>query len=283
MIYKSFSLLILLILCVPTYALEKGIYGEDQRREFYELPENLQQVMRASAAQIRRDHFSYEEGMLRLNYKTTVKEEYSLCSDVAYAEQFNPAECSGFLIAPDLLLTAGHCVRDESECKSYRWVFDFYYQYPMQDLSILNPSSVHACAEIVDQEYQSGKRLDYALIRLSPPVLDRKPLALRRSGEIELGAQVLAMGHPLGIPGKMAAQGQVQKNGSQYYFTTNLDTFVVNSGSAVLNAQTLEVEGILVRGGRDLKFDGESQCNRFFISDDSVGEEEVMRITRLPL
>lgn len=268
----------------PSYASMKGIYGQDNRKEMYQIDDpRIRELMRSTAVQIRRDNFSFIDQQMTISYDQTVGAENSLCLDQLFVDQINPGECSGFLIAPDLLVTAGHCVRDESECRQYRWLFDFSYESPDKNVSLINPNSLHSCAEIVAQEFQSGKQDDYAVIRLSPPVTDRRPLSFRRDGEISIGESVFVIGYPLGIPAKFADGAVVQKNGSRYYFTTNLDTFVVNSGSAVFNANTLELEGILVRGGRDLKFDSIGQCNRYYQNQEDLGEEEVMRITRLPL
>lgn len=283
----SFTILQILILSFFSWSVmakEKAVYGDDNRLEYFQVADaKLQSLFAATAVQIRRDHFSFSDLGVMLNYHQTVGEENSLCADQPYVNQPNPGECSGFLIAPDLLVTAGHCVRDDEECRQYKWLFDFYYSNEYQDLSIFLPQSLHSCSEIVAQEFESGKRDDYAIIRLSPKVTDRAPLRWRTAGEISLGEGVFAIGYPLGIPAKMTGIAQVQKNGSRYFFTANLDTFVVNSGSAVFNAQTLDLEGILVRGGEDFKFDYQAQCNRYYHYPESEGQEDVMRITRLPL
>ncbi len=59
------------------------------------------------------------------------------------------------------------------------------------------------------------------------------------------------LGHPWGLPLKIAGGGKVVKNEhseSRFFFEAMLDTFSGNSGSPVLNEATLEVEGILVVG-----------------------------------
>ncbi len=277
-------LLLLSFLPVGLWAAEKGIYGEDDRLEYYQVADPaIQKLFRSTAVQIRRDHFLATEQGIVINYQQTAQSENSLCSDVPFASQYNPGECSGFLVAPDILVTAGHCVRDEDECRQYRWVFDFYYQRADSDVLQIPNDSIYSCAEILAQEFQSGKREDYAIIRLSKKVTDRDPLHFRQSDEIGDNQTVFAIGYPLGVPAKLAPHALVQKNGSRFYFTTNLDTFVVNSGSAVFNAQTHEVEGILVRGAEDLIFDSNNQCNRYRIHPFDQGQEDVMRITRLPL
>ena len=51
----------------------------------------------------------------------------------------------------------------------------------------------------------------------------------------------------------------VRENNNSDYFQANLDAYGGNSGSAVINAETHEVEGILVRGSYD--FDSAGECD----------------------
>ena len=61
----------------------------------------------------------------------------------------------------------------------------------------------------------------------------------------------IVIGHPIGLLKKMAGNASVRSNSNPDYFIANLDTFGGNSGSPVFNADTHEVEGILVRGDTD--------------------------------
>ena len=67
------------------------------------------------------------------------------------------------------------------------------------------------------------------------------------------------MGHPSGLPMKIAGGSKVHAL-EKHYFVANLDTFTGNSGSPVLNEKTGLVEGILVRGGKDYIFDFDEGC-----------------------
>ena len=66
---------------------------------------------------------------------------------------------------------------------------------------------------------------------------------------------VTVVGYPMGLPVKIAANGQVRSLESSF-FVANLDTYGGNSGSPVFNTLALVnghlvVEGILVRGEDD--------------------------------
>ena len=59
------------------------------------------------------------------------------------------------------------------------------------------------------------------------------------------------IGYPLGLPAKIAGGAVVRDNSARDFFLSNLDTYAGNSGSAVFNANTLTVEGVLVAGEDD--------------------------------
>ena len=65
-----------------------------------------------------------------------------------------------------------------------------------------------------------------------------------------MGEALTVIGYPSGLPLKVASGGRVRTVKSEYY-VTNLDTYGGNSGSAVFNSTSGEVEGILVRGEND--------------------------------
>lgn len=77
-----------------------------------------------------------------------------------------------------------------------------------------------------------------------------------------MGEGLFVVGHPSGLPTKVAGGTEVVGNDEDNFFTALLDTFGGNSGSAVFNSETLEVEGILVRGARDYVYDSEASCYR---------------------
>ncbi len=71
--------------------------------------------------------------------------------------------------------------------------------------------------------------------------------------------KLYVIGHPSGLPTKVADGAQVcTQKGT--HFSANLDTYGGNSGSAVFNAKTNEVVGILVRGANDYTYDMGRRC-----------------------
>jgi V8-like Glu-specific endopeptidase len=243
-----------LFLLTSASANQKVVYGEDDRLDLFEVTNSMHlKLAKSTAAMIPNRNVSIRNDVATLRGGTL--EGSGICSDAKFAKQITPANCSGFLVGEDLLVTAGHCISSESKCRSYKWVFDFAVEQAGDaEGSFKLPSSqVYGCKEIVEQEYGYGTSDDYALIRLDRKVTDRDPLEVRTSGKVKTGTDLLVIGHPTGLPSKVAGGAWVRDNSNKLYFSSNLDTFGGNSGSAVFDAATGVVEGILVRGERDYK------------------------------
>lgn len=255
------------------------IYGPDDRRDVYEITDPAVLAAWDSTVALISvfDLFDIGGGMYQLP-PTTFGETYGLCESEPYRNQPNPAWCSGFLVAPDLVATAGHCVSDQGTCSQVAFVFGFRMLDANTPVTVIPASEVYFCAGIVARE-QRGDGSDWALVRLDRPVEGHVPLPIRRTGKIADNQAVFVIGHPSGLPAKIAGGANVRDNNPVPYFVANLDTYGGNSGSAVFNAQTLEVEGILVRGAQDFVYTPENCWVSNRCPDDGCRGEDVTRTT----
>jgi hypothetical protein len=281
-------LLIFIILCAPTKGIEKVIYGSDDRLELYEIQnENLKVLAKATAAKIRNtllddlgDEFMVKGPSLEI--------KHNLCPSEPYAEQPATADCSGFLVAPNLLVTAGHCMQQSwkgvyPDCGRYQWAFDYKADHYGQTDFKVKKENVYSCKRVVAQKLDKVTNLDYAIIELDRPVYDRKPLKFRNSGKIADDQELFVIGYPSGLPAKISANAKVRTNHNSYYFSTNLDSFEGNSGAPVFNSKSGEVEGILVRGETDFIRRSDEWCKvSYRCSDLGCKGEDVTRITSIP-
>ena len=268
----------------------KIIYGEDDRIEYYQVDQNWQKLADATAAMIAKTNFQTrksdqaDETIYDLFAQSLEDSFTRVCSDEKFAQQTAAGNCSGFLVAPNVLVTAGHCVFNQARCDSYFWVFDYNLS---QEGASNAPSSydekqVYSCKRIINYKYARGIMDDYAVLELDRIVEDRAPLKVRTNGSIKVGESITVIGHPSGLPSKIAGGAKVRSIEPNQYFTANLDTFGGNSGSAVFNDQTMEVEGILVRGDQDYKVDYERGCRVVNVcKDDECRGEDVSKITEI--
>lgn len=257
----------------------KVIYGNDDRSDVYET-KNASLVALADATA-----GMFPASKLKLNAqgrydydKETFGQSYGTCDDEPFRDQPAAAVCSGFLVGDDLLATAGHCVDSEQDCRANSWVFGYRMQDPKHAPDDFEADQVYRCKAVIKTE-QSSRGQDYSLIRLDRPVRGARPLTLRKQGLLPVGEPLFVIGHPMGLPTKVAGGAKVRRwDTSKSFFVANLDTYGGNSGSAVFNEKTLEVEGILVRGERDMVSSG--GCSRSnTCADGSCRGEDVTAIS----
>lgn len=261
---KTAILLFLLSLLIKTNvnAASEGrvIYGDDNRLDVYQVEsEAIRMISESTAAMISTSKLSkLVDGKYKIQLGS-YSQRYDLCQDEPFYNQPTAASCSGFLVGEDLLVTAGHCIRSSSDCDSQSFVFGFKMIDSNTSVSLVSENQVYKCKSIIKQSATLSK--DYALIRLDRKVAGYQPLKIRREGRLNVGDAIIVIGHPAGLPTKVAGGANVRSwSSDNAYFQSNLDTYGGNSGSAVFNASTFEVEGILVRGATDYVYDSNRQC-----------------------
>ncbi|MBW2257530.1 MAG: trypsin-like peptidase domain-containing protein [Deltaproteobacteria bacterium] len=210
---------------------------------------------------------------------------YPVCDHEPYKGQPNPAWCSGFLVAPDIIATAGHCM---DWCSDTAFVFGFQTVDDEPKMTFDN-DDVYGCGSVLAAQ-QTGSGSDWALVQLDRPVVGHAPLVYRESGIIPDNEPIYVIGHPVGLPKKYADGATVRDNSPGPYFVAPLDTYGGNSGSAVFSTNTALVEGtplvegILVRGEADFVYNETLECveSNWCLYDGCTGEE-VTRITEIQL
>ncbi|MBC97424.1 MAG: peptidase [Halobacteriovoraceae bacterium] len=279
---KGFILAALFCVTGTQAAQQKVIYGDDNRRDVYEESDTmLLELAKSTAALISTRGLSDDgQGMMKINGRK-LGQARNFCADEPYGNQIAAANCSGFLVAPNVLVTAGHCVRSLSDCKNYNFVFDFKTTHSGQTEYKVPKSSVYSCKKVVKTVLNNwGDKMDYAVIELDRKVTDRAPLKYRTSGKVANGEDLVVIGHPSGLPTKIADGAYVRNNSQSAYFSANLDTYGGNSGSAVFNSRTGVIEGILVRGETDYARNGSCTVS-YRCSNDGCRGEDVTRITNV--
>lgn len=244
-------LLLLLVTTTPTFAANKAIYGTDSRIEVNESKNPLHHKLSQSVAAMVKKKKIKKGATTSTLSNETLRDVLSVCSSTRFSKQQSASDCTGFLVAPNLIATAGHCIEDDM-CQDSVWVFDYKLENAKQThIKTVKNSNVYSCKRVINHEYGRFLGSDWAVIELDRPVTDRAPLKLSNKLP-KVSESVFAIGTPSGAPLKVAT-GKVRKTSTDR-FTTNLDTFGGNSGSPVFNSKTGLVEGILVRGDVDYEY-----------------------------
>ena len=186
---------------------------------------------------------------------TSYQEEYQLCSSEAFASQPLGCFCSGFLVRPDVIVTAGHCVKSAADLAKMRFVFGFRMVDSSTPRTSFGADDVYEGAALIGRKLTQD-RTDWAVVRLTRAVVGRAPVPFRTAGKIAAAQKLFVIGHPCGLPQKYAPGASVRDNTPAAFFVANLDTYGGNSGSPVFNATNRQVEGILVRGENDFVTNG---------------------------
>ncbi len=255
------------------------VYGQDDRLEIHQVSDpRILAVADSTVALFEKKNLLTGVAQFRgTNQKSNVFNlqaptfgaQYRLCQDEPFFNQPSGAFCSGFLVGPDLIATAGHCV-DDNRCPQTAFAFSFQMNKDNTPVLAFPQTEVYGCKKVIARELTAAQ--DWALVQLDRPVTNHKPLALAKRPPAANEA-IYVIGHPAGLPKKAAGNANVRKidNG---FFSANTDTYGGNSGSAVFSLQTHEVLGILVRGENDF-VQTPNQCQKSTVceTDQCRGED----------
>jgi V8-like Glu-specific endopeptidase len=192
----------------------------------------------------------------------------SLCSDQKF--RFDPrwSSCSGTLIAPDRILTAGHCLT-RANCATRSFVFNFYVESVdgsgNPTVADILPADVYTCRDVYS--VNTGSQ-DFAIVHLDRAVDSSRHTPITNIetdlSQITVGQSLVMIGFPDSIPMKVDKTGQVTGvdiiGGNT--FQASVDAFKGNSGSGVFNSAGDKLLGILVAGQPDYENFPNEDCNR---------------------
>ncbi|PKM97475.1 MAG: serine protease [Elusimicrobia bacterium HGW-Elusimicrobia-3] len=253
-------------------AADKVIYGSDDRLDIYQVTDSKLLKLADSTVGLFQASDVYVTGSRALLTTESYADGYGLCKEEPFYEQVTGAFCSGSLVAPDIIMTAGHCVKSASACESTKFVFGFAVKSKGVNPSEVPVSEVYSCSELIGRE-QVGTGADWALIRLDRKVTGHQPLKYDTTDSVKNGDQLVVIGHPAGLPTKVAGGATVRDASPKGYYVANLDTYGGNSGSAVFNARTGVVVGILVRGENDYVYKNGCRVSNVCPSTGCRGED----------
>lgn len=271
----------------------RTVYGVDDRREWHQI--NDQKVRRIANATVALFPASFAppaaSGDVKLKL-STLGEDMGLCPGETFSDQATGSFCSGTLVREDVVLTAGHCVREIANNPKLPAIGDvsFVFGYRVETAGSSGPQQVPAAnvfkgKQVLDGQLLKGEDRDWALVQLDRPVPKTvaEPVTGWRKPAVAKGQKVFVVGYPSGLPMKYAPGAEVLDTSNPVYFLANLDTFGGNSGSGVFDQSTNELVGILVRGGTDYVQDRARGCYRTFACPKSGCKGEgVTRISLVP-
>lgn len=261
------------------------ISGEDDRKDVYQLDENNEteaiqkRLAESTVILTNKDSLTEQaDGTFHLAVSPFRRSFFPPCENEPFGNQHTGGWCSGFIVGPDVIVTAGHCGETDIEIQNTAYVFGFCVTSPEDaGTTVFNKDQVYFGKELIARDLSDTG--DYAVVRVDRVITapGAAPLPVRQTGSIGIGMNIGVIGYPSGLPVKIAfGDNTVVMKDQDPWLIANLDTYGGNSGSAVFNSEG-QVEGILVRGARDYVIDQENGC---FLSNrisNSEGSEAVTK------
>ncbi len=254
-----------------------AIYGFDQRQEISQLSPAWQKAASAVALALP-THFLATNNEGQLFHDEWEERNYGenmlLCPDERFTDQTTYGHCTAFLIHPQVLLTAAHCLLPKGKientahpyCDSFSFWFDYNNKSPKPYGTQIDPLKVVQCQKVIYAEINESLNseedpMDFALLELSEPIHTIQPLQIDTA---DLPAQtiVTTIGHPHGLPAKFSGFSPLlSENNDPTTLSVNLDTLGGNSGSPIFNIKKAVV-GVLTNGHQYDTYPTKDGCDR---------------------
>ena len=234
------------------------VYGEDDRVDLFQAEEPFVTLGRELAIALMAPEalWPVAEGGYAVE-APSLGALQSLCAGERFADQTAAASCSGVLVAPGVVATAGHCLGVEAEgqpdCRNNLYVRGYAVLELAAPVTVAE-EEVYGCGEVLAlarSAADSACHVDLALVGLerTPPV--EEPPVLR-DVPVEADEPVTVIGYPAGLPVKVDSGARVvdPRSGRGDSFTLSSDTFAVSSGAGVFDRAGALV-GVFARGRPD--------------------------------
>lgn len=266
----------------------RAIYVEDDRLEAdqvdafgHDKPDAIRRAVAATAILAKKRNVTPKAAAREIHLEPYKVKQFplgdvGLCEGEKFREQQTGGFCTAFLVGPDIVATAGHCVEfgDVDEQDTSRNTFSVVFGFERRAGVFRSTVSAEEVFEVVhvrglSKPGKSPPSPDFALLQLDRPVPKSIAEPLRLAGpaglSVKTGTSLALVGHPSGLPKKLSFNGRsmAMEEGSDTQFRAQLNAFHGNSGSPVLFYEQPDVvAGILVNGQNDFVPDTANNCVR---------------------
>ena len=160
---------------------QKSLYGVDNRIEVMDIPQLEQRNhAEAVAALFEADKIADNGDGTSTLETTEYGKTYNLCAGQKFLTQPIGAFCTGFLVAPDLMATAGHCIKDVSDTDQIRFVFNYRLHDDGKPVTVVKNADIYRVASVVGKK-EENNGADWALVRIDRPATNYQHLRVRQS------------------------------------------------------------------------------------------------------
>lgn len=246
------------------------IYNSDSRKEISEESpqETMMYIQKRTLAMVSNAKLFPQQSGDILFLPRHYGRAFKLCKDERFYEQPSLPNCTASVIGKDLVLTAGHCI-SENTCHAMRFISDYVMDGPTNPIRTY-PEKIFNCKKVLYDNDTFGS--DIAIVQI-----DREfPLSALSLTEQSLTLQdeILAVGFPSGLPMKSSGPGPIRSI-TDNIIIAELETYGGNSGSPVFNKNSNKIAGLLVGGEDDFILADNKKCFKSKVCDSQTcqGEE----------
>lgn len=257
---------------------QKAIYGTfDNEFISMKVPKKIREMATGISYLVDKRLVSHKSATESVIYGQSLRERDNVCSQEKFSENLSAGFCTGFLVGKDIIVTAGHCVKEISECRNTSFVFGVNSAKEDRRQFKIDRDNVYSCKRVLTSFHEEGTLYDFAVIQLDREVKYRHVFILGNDTKITTKSKLAMLGHPNGLALTYSAPAPVTQTWDSDIFRTALDSFSGNSGSPVFDLATEKVMGILTGGQED--FEDNGKCNNYAHYD--YGYERVTRISKV--
>ncbi len=273
----SFLSILFLIMTSPYIKGRPVIYEEDNRVEPSEIKDKIkisQAIPSVALLLETRDISNTSSTSYKRIATTSLGKSMNLCPTERFYNQSAAGFCTGFLVTDDILVTAGHCLSEKKSCEDFSVLFDFTEDRADHSKKLRVPSkNIFRCIEVLyfSDDRENNPDQDIAIIRLDRPT--KRPHLFLASQKIKDTSILSLIGHPLGLPMKVAHSGSLLQNSEEKFFSLAIDSYSGNSGSPLINESSGKVEGMLIRGHNDFILKGNCYVSAECTKNSCFGED----------
>jgi hypothetical protein len=166
------------------------------------------------------------------------------------------AICTGFLVKEDVIVTSAHFV-NENNVTDLRIVFGYKMIDTSTPVTKFSNDNIYRGVKILHRVLdRQAKGRNWVLVKLDRAAAGQSLAVLSRD-KIAIEQEVYVIGHPLGLPMKLARGLYVQDNSHETHFSADLNIYSSSIGSPVFDFHTHEVIGMVGPGtNRDFRWTG---------------------------
>jgi V8-like Glu-specific endopeptidase len=223
--------------------------------EYYQVSDQLKKMADSTVAFVNKNslYFDPVAKVYKIKSSPTISEVSYVDASEDFASQSGLSTCSGSYLGKGLVMTAGHCVSEDTKehnyFENYFMVFGWKYAKEGSPAQEFPADAVYSIKKIETRalEGQGDAHRDFALVSMDRDASDRQPLTLEREQEPKIGEKVFTIGYPLGLAVKIDDPEQAQVYAvDKTVFQTNMDVFGGNSGGPAFDSATNKIVGIVI-------------------------------------